>query len=349
MARGSIVDSSAPLSDEVLYDPEVGEDIPGELERQDVNELEEEVIQQPNARADIERRARDMGWHPRHEYRGPPGKWVDADKFIENGETVLPIVRARNARLEEDLRGLNGTVTKLQAETVEQRTIIQDLHRMAQGQEQRGYERAKAELLATQRAAVETGDTATYDRASQSLENLEQNKPKAPIEAATRPAATTQAPPNVAPEVVAFVGSNAWFNTDKVLNAAMQAEHLRLQEEDPGMPLGENLTEAKARVMEQYPERFGMTRTQQPRQAAPRRAAVSAPTGGNQQPRREKSGFDRIDDAGERQQARMAYERMKRQIPDMTETDYMNIYDNPHGDVLELQRAKKKEARANGR
>ena len=44
-----------------------------------------------------------------------------------------------------------------------------------------------------------------------------------------------------------------------------------------------------------------------------------------------------IADPAERAQAREAFNRMKQQLPDYTEAEYMALYADPHGDVLSLQ------------
>ena len=55
-----------------------------------------------------------------------------------------------------------------------------------------------------------------------------------------------------------------------------------------------------------------------------------------------------IADPTERAQARDAFNRMKRQIADYTEKEYMALYDDPHGDVLTLQQQAKPRSPANG-
>ena len=51
--------------------------------------------------------------------------------------------------------------------------------------------------------------------------------------------------------------------------------------------------------------------------------------------------IDQIQDVSERQQARDAFNRTKRQLPDYTEAEYMALYADPHADVLTMQKPRK--------
>src|SRR5580698_1009152 len=137
MAQGTAVESSVP---------------PEELPSDELPP-EEEDAEAPDAT--VESRAREMGWKPLAEYRGPPGKWQPAKDFIERGENILPIVRQQNRVLTERVVRLEGELTGLRKTTDEQLAIIKDLRDMGQRADQRGFDRAMAEIKAKQRLAVE--------------------------------------------------------------------------------------------------------------------------------------------------------------------------------------------------
>ena len=88
MAQGSAVSSSVPDQNEP---PPADAELPSD----------EGADAAADAEVAIEARARDMGWKPLAEYRGPPGKWQPAADFISRGENILPIVRDQNRRLTE--------------------------------------------------------------------------------------------------------------------------------------------------------------------------------------------------------------------------------------------------------
>lgn len=312
----------------------------------------------------VEARAREMGWKPLAEYRGPPGKWQPAAQFIERGENILPIVRQQNRALTERLGKLEGEVTGLRNTASEQLQIIKDLREMGRTASKRGYDQAMAEIKAKQRAAVEAGDTKSYDQLVDQAEALESERPAAAVEP-VRPAAEPPARPS-APALREptknFIADNPWFSNNKLLADTMIALHQEVLSErqandasliaDPALER-ELLEEAKARVVERYPERFGMARKPTseptPRPQNRRAASVAAPTAGDPPPPRNGSAqtINSIADPADRAEAREAFNRMKRNMPDYTEAEYMAVYADPHSDILSMQHQAK--ARANGR
>lgn len=308
--------------------------------------------------AAIEARAREMGWKPLAEYRGPPGKWQPAADFVARGENILPIMRQQNRALTEKVGRFEGEITSMRRTLEEQSRIIKDLRDMGRKADQRGYDRAMAEIKAQQRQAVERGDTATYDQLVEQAEALASERPAAPV-----PATTTEAPkppdppprPALSPAVQAFVAQNAWFNADAFLTRKMIDRHIDVIQEGDIADETAQLAEAKRRLVEDYPERFGapapMPALPAAGRAARRRtAAVASPT---PEPPAPPTGaattINSIADPAERASARDAFNRMKRQMPDYTEAEYMAVYADPHNDVLSLHQQQRTKERANAR
>jgi hypothetical protein len=349
MAQGTAVESS--LSDELP--PE--ELPPEEADGADAAEVA------------IEARAREMGWKPLAEYRGPPGKWQPAADFIRRGEDILPIVRDQNRRLTERVGKLEGEISGLRLTSEEQLKVIKELRDMGQRANQAGYDRAMAEIKAKQRQAVEAGNTEAYDQLVEQAEALQQSRPAAvtapAAEPPAEPPARPGAPPALTPTVQAFIRENPWFNTDKLLSDTMVAFHQEVLRDrqvtqavlnaDPALDR-ELLEEAKSQVVERYPERFGTpaapAREPAPPRPARRAAAVAAPTAGERPtpPGAALTTINAIADPTERTQAREAFNRMKRQMPDYTEAEYMALWADPHADVLTLQQQKPR-SQPNGR
>ena len=297
--------------------------------------------------AAIEARAREMGWKPLAEYRGPPGRWQPAKDFIDRGENILPIVRQQNRALTERVGKLEGEISGLRSTAAEQLQIIKDLRDMGQKADQRGYDRAMAEIKARQRAAVEAGDTKAYDQLVEQAEALADSRqasrtttepPPKPAEPPPRPA--------VSAAVQAFVSENTWFNTNPFLTRKMIDRHVDVIQEGEVADEAAQLTEARRRLMEDYPDRFD---TPPPREPAPRRrpASVARPTPEPPPPPSNTATINSIADPAERSAARDAFNRMKRQMPDYTEAEYMALYADPHGDILSMQQ--KPRSTANGR
>ena len=81
-----------------------------------------------------------------------------------------------------------------------------------------------------------------------------------------------------------------------------------------------------------------MTTTRSPGRAASVATPAPAPRRGPRQP----TGWDAIEDPQDRADARAAFESIKRADPGMTETEYLEIYTNPHADELALRAQRKK-------
>lgn len=342
MAQGTAVESSLPaeaVADDLPYEPDAVGD--------DATDVAEAVV---------EARAREMGWKPLAEYRGPPGKWQPAADFIARGENILPIVRDQNRRLTERLGKLEGEVTGLRSTAQEQLQIIKDLRDIGARQNQAGYDRAMKDIEAKKRQAVDAGDGAAYDQLVEQAEALQSARPDATPARVPEPPKppVTPTPPSLTPTVQAFIRDNSWFRTDKLLSDTMVAFHNEVLAErdvnqamlnaDPTLD-SEILEEAKARVMERYPDRFGAPpappapRTPAaPRRRAPAVAEPRPPAPPN--PGATAQTINSIQDPTERAQVREAFNRLKRQLPETTEADYMALYNDPHGDVLALQQQK---------
>lgn len=163
--------------------------------------------------------ARQLGWVPREEFRGDPARWTDAETFVQRGHEVMPLLRANNTRLLEELtavraqlKEMHGTVEALQAADAE---ITKE--RVAA---------VKKELMAGIKAAREDGDVETEVALTGELAGLKAAE-KAP------PPAPPQKPadPAVDPAFTAWAAlpENQWFGRDKRRTALAMgiAEELR--------------------------------------------------------------------------------------------------------------------------
>jgi len=325
--RGTVIESSVPADEP--YDPEVGEDIASDLPE--------------DAEAAAEARATRMGWTPFAQYRGDPAKWRPASEWLARADEMLPIARAMNHSLETKLKQNEQVINSLTRSVDEQKAVLEDMRRLAQQADQRGHDRAMAEIEKGKRTAVAAGDTEAYDQLVEQAEALDGAREEpAPVPAAT------PAPPKVSQATQEFVAANKWFTQDQFLTRKMIDQHIDVIQEGEIVDEAEQLAEALARLKTDYPERFNMPAPRQPappaRQPARRAPArVAAPTPDAPPPRAGATPtINSIADPNERAQAREAFNRTKRQIPDYTEAEYMKLYGDPHADVLEVQRTTKK-------
>lgn len=323
-------------NDASLYAPEP--------EPEDAEISEEENVSLADAAeqqrvAAIEAEARRAGWRPVEEYRGAPGTWRSAEEFLARGREINPILQRKldatvqtNTRLEGEVRELKGTVDR-------QTQQIQELLNQNRTADQRGYERARRELLKQQRDAAASGDVAAYDAVSEQISTLDEEaalthsapKPETPAPAAPQPQPVDKP---LAPEVQDFLDANRWFMTDPILNEAMQAEHRILNREQPGLSLADNLEKAKQRVMDRYPSKFGRS----PVKKVAKHPSVQTPTGERPGGGGTPTGLASIVDASERAEVTQAFRRAKAQDPDLTDAEFIAVYNDPRLDVFELRR-----------
>jgi len=327
---GTAIQSSIPGDDDLPDDP--NDNLPGD-DGADEN-------------AAFEARAREMGWKPLSEYRGPPGRWQPAKDFIERGENILPIVRDQNRRLTERVGKLESEISGLRVTAEEQLQIIKEQRQRSLTADQRGYDRAMAEIKANQRKAVEAGDTIAYDQLVEQAEALQGSRPEPVAPVTQKP--DEPAKPQISPATQSFIDQNPWMYKDNFLTRKMIDAHIDVIQEAEISDEGAQLAEAKQRIVDAYPDRFGVQPQPKPRTAEPqqrparRAAAVASPTVGGETQRGNgpATTIASIADPAERAEAREAFNRMKRQLPDYTEAEYMSIYADPHNDVLNIQKRK---------
>jgi hypothetical protein len=190
-----------------------------------------------------EEKARSQGWTPQDEFKGDPEKWVTAEKFVERGENHIGILRSRLAKSEEKLQNMDATLKQ-----------FGEHHNKTLEAERKRFDREVKDIKQRQRDAVDIGDTAEFDRAEQELADLSEAQP-------SQAQANEPAP---AREVEEFVAQNPWFDTDEDLNMAMQTIHMEISRKHPGMALADNLEQAKTRVKQLYPDKFGSAPKRQP-------------------------------------------------------------------------------------
>lgn len=92
---------------------------------------EGEVVLESAAPAEVQARALEMGWIPPERYKGDPERFIDAEAFVERGETILPIVKKRAEKLEAELAALRGRVSKqdeLLKANAEAMAALEDYH-----------------------------------------------------------------------------------------------------------------------------------------------------------------------------------------------------------------------------
>jgi len=161
----------------------------------------------------VEVRASEMGWVPQETFRGDPERWIDAETFVKRGEELMPLLRANNKKLQEELQGVRHSLTETQnllkasAESIEALKEFNSKAVREQAKEKR------TEIVDAIKQARESGDVETEMALTDQLQEQ-----TAAIKAAEKPARET---PSVTtdysstPDWKAWTAENEWFGQDK--------------------------------------------------------------------------------------------------------------------------------------
>ena len=249
---------------------------------------------------EAETRARRLGWVPKEEFKGDPGKHRSAEEFLERGETMMPLLKRDNDRLHEKF----GVVER---ELKETRETLKQFSEFATKAEERAYKKAKAELEAKLDSAIDTADTAGARQIRREIEQLEPPPVPKPV---------VPEVPAVDPVIDGWRRENEWFDKSPSLRAYSIEVFGDLERAYPGKSKSELLAETKQKTMERFPDKFGInTRRDEA-------GAVAAP-GGVAQPRK-KAGKTYDDLPPE---AKKACDKFVRQIPNYTRDEYVKNYE----------------------
>jgi len=183
----------------------------------------------------VEQKAIKMGWTPKDQFKGDPAKWRPAEEFVERGENMLPIVKARMAQQATEIKELKDAMKQ-----------FGEYHTKT---EQRAYERALTDLREQRAQAIASGDGATFDRVDEQIESL-----KKEVDEKNKFTEVKQNTDND-PVYVEWLGRNKWA-TDPAMEkwAYTHGKYLiDIGEAELGIDVFEKITKA-AKI--KYPEKF---------------------------------------------------------------------------------------------
>lgn len=165
------------------------------------------------ATPEVQARAEKMGWIPPSRFKGEPERFVDADQYIERGETILPIVKEHNRRLESELASVRAEARATAEALKAAQAAIEEIEERHTVQTQRAVEEARAQVKAQLAAASEAGDHVGVAELTDQLTKLNKADEAAnKEEKKTPPQPAAFVPP---PEMVEWNRENPWFGTDK--------------------------------------------------------------------------------------------------------------------------------------
>jgi hypothetical protein len=160
---------------------------------------------------EVQAAAEKMGWIPPSRFKGQAEKFVDADLYIERGETVLPIVREQNKRLHTELDALRVESAKTAAALKAAQTAIDQIEERHTVDTQKAVEQARRQVKAQLSAASEAGDHEGVAELTDQLVKLNTAEPE------KKAAPVQQAAPAFVPDpaLAQWNEENPWFGTNK--------------------------------------------------------------------------------------------------------------------------------------
>lgn len=187
------------------------------------------------AQRQTEARARAMGWTSKEEFKGDPSKWREAAEFVERGESLLPLVKAQNKRLEREVADLKQTTKE----------FAEHLGRT----EQRAYDRAIADLKQQRKEALAAGDGDAFEKADDQIKEVERDM-------AAKAAKNTKKDDGGAdPVYTEWESRNAWLKDSELSDYAEFAAQ-KLRRDGDRSDGAEFLDKVAAKVKAQFPTKF---------------------------------------------------------------------------------------------
>jgi hypothetical protein len=192
--------------------------------------IQEEVLDNVSTPEEKEQAAA-QGWKEE-----PRDNFKTAREFLEFGQKVAPIQKERNEHLARELLQTKQTVEQMRSE----------FFKMQRDAEERGYKKAKADLLAEQKRAFDNADEGAYARATAQLEQLEPPKP-----------VVAPQPEQINHEFIAWKAEKAqWYGQDVAMTAAADAIGAQLGN-TTGLGGVELWNAVLKKVQEEFPHKFG--------------------------------------------------------------------------------------------
>ena len=165
--------------------------------------------------ADLESRARKMGWLPEDREKGPKEHWVDAETYVKRGEEILPLLPATNKKLTDRIAQQEQSNANLVTQLAEAKDAIEALKESNSAANKERVKDQKQELLTALAAAKKDGDVDQEVALTDQLSELNVSLREAAQRPAERKSITDQPVPQLTPAARQWMADNPWFGQDK--------------------------------------------------------------------------------------------------------------------------------------
>lgn len=197
---------------------------------------------------DVLQEAKSQGWVEKDQYRGNPNDWVDAERFVQRGREILPILRKNNEHLVRDLQATKEQLKEFREAAEEFKKFQKDTYDRKVVE----YEARIAEIKESRAQAISEGDGKKVNALDDALEEVKEAKREAKEAAVVKPQA-----PGIDPSLQSWMDRNEWFGKDRRMTGIVNGIGEAVRAEFPevkGQAFLDKLDEALA---EEFPDRFG--------------------------------------------------------------------------------------------
>lgn len=163
-----------------------------------MSDTEGQEGQEHSTEVTVEDTARTMGWKPREEYTGDPGKWVGAEAFVSR------------APLFDKIEQQSGLIKRLERDAQQTREVLKQIKEHNEKLSEASYKRALETLKEQRKVALSESDYAAAEEIRDQIDELRSNPPKPEIKLPE-----TVPVPEPSKVFTDWVDANPWYNTNK--------------------------------------------------------------------------------------------------------------------------------------
>lgn len=183
----------------------------------------------------VESKAAEQGWKPKEEWvaeGGDPDEWRSAREFVDRGE-LLKQIHNQNRKLKQVEQGFDALKTH--------HGVVYE----------KAYKDALAALKSQRRAAMIDGDLDAVEAIEEAIEEKKEEFQQAKI---------AEKPVGPAPEFVAWVDRNSWYESNEDLREFADFKGISYAKKHPGVDPVAVLKYVEEEVKKKFPEEFGVRR-----------------------------------------------------------------------------------------
>ena len=272
------------------------------IENEEVEALD--VQDEAPSENSVEAKARDLGWKPQEEFKGPPEKWRSAEEFMHRADTAAPLLKGRVDRLERQLASQ------------------QQFHEQQMAMQKAVYESQMQELKGQRREAIELGDVETTEALDSRIDDIRDKMREVPEPIKQ---------PQISPELQAFADRHShWLDKDAEITADAVAigASLRQRQQSEGWTEKEFIVHLERRLRDLHGDRLEPKRDRSAVEGGTRGAprGVKAPEGTVMTNKGPKSYRDLPPEAKEACEDMIGTKMFKGMTPEQARTFYVKNY-----------------------